>query len=217
MASVAAIQPYRTHANVLEIRYEELCTEPEPTLRRVCAFLDVEYDSRYFNGEAAAPSVLTKARGHSRWGLRPGNEPSARSVGRFCTCDTDWGFLAALRLAPGFAELLRTRQWSVVELAQSYGYEIPDCPREASERAYRPLSFARRLNGVMRWLDRTAGEPGYMPETVFPFVAKTRRERTDLSRRENAKGANGSFLPRKRETSETAKEEGKRAGPCSHP
>jgi hypothetical protein len=174
MASVAAIQPYRTHANVLEIRYEELCTEPEPTLQRVCAFLDVEYDPRYFNGEAAAPSVLTKARGHSGWGLRPGNEPSARSVGRYHTCELDWGFLAALHLAPGFAELLGTRQWSVVELAQSYGYEIPESPREASEGTYRPLSFARRLNAVMSWLDRTAGVPGYMPETVCSLVRSQR-------------------------------------------
>jgi hypothetical protein len=166
LASVAAIQPYRARANVIEIRYEDLCTEPASTLRQVCEFLGVAAGMRYFRGDTMSPSVLAKARGHPGWRLRPDRDPSARSIGSYRDYEIDWRFLAGLRLAPAFAELLGTRQWSVIELAQRYGYAIPTAPAEALEHAYRPLSFARRLNAVMGWLDRTAGVPPYMPQTV---------------------------------------------------
>jgi hypothetical protein len=167
LASVAAIQPYRARESVLELRYEELCTSPESTLCEMTEFLGVEFDWRYFNGERSCASRLTKARGHPRWRLHPGTSISDHAVGRHRESSVDWGFLNRLRLTPGYAALLGTRQWTAAELAHAYGYDIPagSCDRE--ERVYRPLRHARQLNSAMRWLDRSAGVSGYMAPVEY--------------------------------------------------
>jgi hypothetical protein len=163
LASVAAIQPHRRRGNVLEIRYEDLCTEPEATLRQVCGFLEVGFDVRDLRGDGC-PSALAKAKGHPRWSLQPNQEVSTHSVARHRRSDLDWAFLADLRVTAAYADLLGTRQWSAAELARSYGYDVPAGPDAPTARPYQPLQLARPLSERMGWLDRRVGIPSYLPQ-----------------------------------------------------
>lgn len=46
LGSVSAIQPYSESAQVLQIRYEDLCRSPEETISSVFSFLNVSDDTR---------------------------------------------------------------------------------------------------------------------------------------------------------------------------
>jgi hypothetical protein len=53
-------------ARVYEVVYEELVTDPEPQLRTLCQFLNVDYDPRMLRLDEADLSILPPGRHHHR-------------------------------------------------------------------------------------------------------------------------------------------------------
>jgi hypothetical protein len=166
LTSVAAIAPFRERPNVLEVRYEDLCTAAEAALKRICAFLGVPFDPACLRDDAAGSRGLTRWQGHQSWRQRPGEGFRPASVGRHAGAGIDWAALAGVRLSAEFAALLGTRQWTIPELARTYGYELPEpaAGGPPADAEFRPFPTPRRLDPVRRLLDRLLGMPRYMTQ-----------------------------------------------------
>jgi hypothetical protein len=162
LASVSAIQPYRDRPNVHEIRYEDLCSQPEVALSKLCAFLGIDFDRKHFAPENAEVSALGKGGRRRGWQNAPSEGFSTRSIGKWRKSPIDWSFAGRMRLTAEFAALLGTRQWTAAELAGQYGYELPSAA--GASAAYAPLNRARSKNFWVGWLDRWAALPAYVDQ-----------------------------------------------------
>lgn len=95
---------------VLTVRYEDLVSEPEATVRRVCAFCELAYDPKMLAVEEAAAGRLI--RGQEGWFSQLGAGITTRSVGRWRT------------------EMSPARQALFASIAgdalRRHGYELPD-------------------------------------------------------------------------------------------
>jgi protein-tyrosine sulfotransferase len=162
MGSTAAIAPHRHNPNVLEVRYEDLCREPDATLERVCRFIGVGFDPTYFRSDRFASQGLGKFQGHASWTQSPDEPFSTRSIGRHRSVDFEWRSLASIRLTTEYATLLGTRPWRLGELAASYGYDLEDVADPGDGTPLRTFDSAWRLDPVRRALDRLLGIPPYV-------------------------------------------------------
>jgi len=157
LTAVAMAQAHRSSANLLEIRYEDLCLNTEITLARICKFLDVSADPECFKDDSNTSRGLKRWAGHASWTSRPEAGFSSDAVGKYRQVDVDWSLLSDLRLTSEFAELIETHQWDLSELARSYQYDLQAAPRNAG---YVPLPPPRRLDPFRRLLDHWMGLPG---------------------------------------------------------
>jgi hypothetical protein len=161
LTSVAAVAPFRERPNVLEVRYEDLCTDTNAALGRICAFLGVPFDPAYFADDTHAGRGLTRWEGHGTWDRRPGEGFSAGSVGKHASAGVDWRVLGNVRLSAEFAALLGTRPRTIPELAALYGYDVP---ASTDAKTFRPFPTPRRLDPFRRLLDRMMGMHGYVTQ-----------------------------------------------------
>lgn len=114
----------------LEIRYEDLTAEPEPSLRRICAFLNEPFDAATL--ESAQPYLQPGEEGQER-GLRRNSgkwqtyfskhsqETLERIAGRTLA---ECGY--ASRFASGDADISRWQRkyWSIMDTLRQYSREI---------------------------------------------------------------------------------------------
>ncbi|MBX3707249.1 MAG: sulfotransferase [Pseudomonadales bacterium] len=163
IASTAAIAAHRGNPRLLEVRYEDLCREPDATLARICLFLDVTFDPEYFRSDRFASQGLGKFAGHASWTQNPGQGFSAASIGRHRTVDFDWNALTGMRLTKAYAALLGTPQLRLGELATHYGYDLLDTADRGDGTPFETLDTAWRLDPVRRALDTMLDMPGYVP------------------------------------------------------
>lgn len=163
LTSVAAVAPVRERSNLLEVRYEDLCTETDAELARICAFLGVPFDPAYFRNNAHASRGLMRSPGRASWDHRPSDAFSYRPIRKHARSGIDWRILGNVRLSAPFAAVLGTRQWTISELANTYGYDVPESP-EARSKEFRPCPNPRPLDPLRRTLDRALGMPRYMTQ-----------------------------------------------------
>jgi hypothetical protein len=161
MTSVAAIQPHRLRANVIEVRYEDLCRNSEPELERICRFLGRTFKPGLFATDDHSSRGLNRWTGHRSWSARPDSGFSAAAVGRHRESKIDWSFLPRLRLTAPFAALIGTEQWTMTALAKSYGYDVPLVPPDGR---FESIPIPRPLDPARKLLDRWMGMPGYIPQ-----------------------------------------------------
>lgn len=124
--NVAAALAWRGHPAYIEIKYEDLATTPEPTLQRLCAHLEVEFE----------PAMLERSKDdywktqaanaiHGSWKANPlSGGVSAASVGRYKT-DLAPDVLALfwrMRLSPWGKRRLRAKLATVADLMPALGY-----------------------------------------------------------------------------------------------
>lgn len=124
LTSVAAIQNYRRHHNVLEVRYEDLILNAKKTLESICNHLAVEYKMEYFLNDKYASSTIKKFGQLDSWRLAPSEGFSDKSIGKYKQCSVDLSVIFAAKLTKDFAKLINTKQFSLLELAQVYGYDF---------------------------------------------------------------------------------------------
>lgn len=118
----------------LLVRYEDLARHPEATLRRVCAFVDLEYSPRMLS-MAGAPEHRDRGGNSSFRDLEPG-AVSTRAIGRFRAA------LSAPELA--FIQLVARRELA----AAGYGTVAVDLAGPARARFYAvdlPVHLARMV------------------------------------------------------------------------
>ena len=163
IASTAAIAPHRRNPRLLEVRYEDLCREPDATLARICAFLGVPFDPDDFRSDRFESRGLGKFAGHASWTQNPGQGFSAASIGRHRTVDFDWNALAGIRLTEGYAALLGTPPLRLGELAAHYGYDLRDTADRGDGTPFETLDTAWRLDPMRRRLDALLDMPAYVP------------------------------------------------------
>lgn len=158
LAAVAVMQPFREHPRVLEVSYEDLITERATVLSRICAFLDLSYDDADFDGSEHISVGLKRPAHFDTWHADPSAAPSPKGIGKYKSTTVDLSALRTLRLTRHFARALTVPQFSLPELARSYGYDVPDPEvtdkRDEAVETHRPL-----LRTTARCLVETAIAP----------------------------------------------------------
>ena len=166
LASVSAIQPYAQSPTVLQVRYEDICRNPMEGLDSVFNFLGVPSEKQHFFSDATRSHRLGQMKEHKSWGLSPDQQCSTQSVGRYRNVDLPWEQLMAYRLTTAYARLIRTRPYTVGEMARQYGYDAPVCPGSD----YKELELAWKLDPLRRLVDRRMGIPPYIPIVEAPVA-----------------------------------------------
>ncbi len=101
----------------IEIRYEDLCASPEATIRRLCEFLQEEFDARML-----APHATPSARS---WSTHPLHARTAQPIStRFCA-------MYQTRLPAADVAALEAL---IGETLTRFGYPLSGTPRRVSER-----------------------------------------------------------------------------------
>ena len=121
----------------LELRYEDLVTQPEATLARVFAHLGLPDPGPAVAKPGSDPEPWRRKRSAARWSRTPDQPVSAASVGRFRE-DLDGPSLALLhriRLTVQAARALDAPVAGFAELLLHLGYEPCDAPRSGAGHA----------------------------------------------------------------------------------
>ena len=165
LGSVSTIQPLAGHENVRQVRYEDLCREPERVMGELFEFLGVSADTSCLFSDEGASRELGQMEDHRSWGLTPGKGFSTKSIGRHREHDVPWDKVMGYRLTERYAGLLGTKQWTLHELAQAYGYEV-EAPAQISE--YHPADLRWKIGALRRFMDRRMGMQSYFPMVEGP-------------------------------------------------
>ncbi len=168
LASIASIAPYRQNQQVLEIRYEDLCADHNKIMEQVCDFLSVDFDASYFSSGAYTSKQLGKFAGHESWAALPTESFSTQSIGRYKNVQLDWSLISNIRLTSPYAKLLGTKQWSLGELAKSYGYEMPGNSFSSRDAGYTVFHSGWRLSAIRRSFDSLLSIPPYINMIEYP-------------------------------------------------
>jgi len=170
LGAVSAIQPYKDHNQVLQIRYEDLCQNPETTMQKVFEFLNISTDTNcIFNSENESQTI-GKMKAHKSWGLTPDQQFSTKSIGRYKEQNIDWEAVMSFRLTAEYADILGTQQWSLGSLAKIYGYDVPTTVN-THKIDYR-VDLGWKLSALRNFIDRKAGIPSYTPMIEGPSLSK---------------------------------------------
>lgn len=139
-AHLASDNAERFADRYMVIRYEDLASNPQATMRAVCEFIDEPYDEGMFTMDGA--TTFRDQGSNSSYGARPAGVISPDSIGRF-------------------REVLSTEQVKFIELVArrrmaEYGYErsMPQlAPAEAARYvgALLPLELARLAGSRLRY------------------------------------------------------------------
>lgn len=162
MASVAAIQPYRDLERVYEVRYEDLCRDPENTMAAIQDFLGVKKNTRSIFSTEFESQGLGQHSGHSSWTVKPEQSFSTAAIGRYVESDIDFNQLASTRLTEAYAETLGVnQQYSLSDLARQYGYDFPSAlPVES----YTPFNAGWQLGFIRKKIDAHLKLSSYLPQ-----------------------------------------------------
>jgi hypothetical protein len=151
---------------ITEIQYERLVAEPEPELRKLCAFLEEDYDPAMTQPQNAPPDVVPDRK---HWHENARRPPTTAAIGRYTENLTAtelallqsvlkqrmrrFGYepVRARRVKPGqLIGYARRRRQSQKELRGWYAIEV-------SGRAHEPNPVAARLTAAQR---EAAGRSG---------------------------------------------------------
>jgi hypothetical protein len=165
LTSVAAIQNYRSHPSVLEIRYEDLVFETERILSEVCSHLKVEFQMKFFSDTSYESSGITRSEGLSTWTSKPSGESSSKSIGKYKNSATLLNDIYSMELTREFADILETRVFSLSRLASDYRYEFDD--EDASRKCLGRTVPAERRGGLLRLADLVLERNRYVNRVVY--------------------------------------------------
>jgi hypothetical protein len=179
----------------IEVRYEDLVTDPEPTLHRVCQFLDLPFDPMMLTYHERAEERLQELAhdlpGDGRKPERPGAERLAAHAMTRKPPSTERLGLWKEGMAPedrvAFEEVAG-------DLLDDLGYEVGRSAARKARAAHRkgrrrrgalrkPVRRARKTVG--RWLGRGPASQAltdYTDRTPVPFVVGVTRSGTTLLR-----------------------------------
>lgn len=122
LSSIAAIQPFVGYRNLIEIRYEDLVTYPEDTIRKICTFLNIDFEN----------TMLDETKHENNKGLEPfkcwHNQPnkgiSQTSVGIYKKSIETYDEIFSMKLTKEFADLLQCKEEYIIDLMKKYKYDI---------------------------------------------------------------------------------------------
>ena len=172
LGSVAAIGPHRHSSQLLELRYEDLCFDADKVMQKVCDFLNIEFDTRYFSSDVHISAQLGKFSGHESWAVRPTDAFSTQSIGRHKNISLEWDLVSEIRLTPQYANLLGTQQWTLGGLAKCYGYDMNINPSNLNHVDYAVFKSGWHLSAVRQGFDSLLGIPPYINMIEFPNSLK---------------------------------------------
>ncbi len=124
LVSVSCIQSYKNRSDVLEIKYEDLVSNTENTLKIVADFLRVKYDAGYFRNDTFASEHIKRSSGFQSWTLVPSGKISGHAMGKYKNTEIDLSGMFSVQLSSEFANFIGTEQFSLVDLAARYGYDF---------------------------------------------------------------------------------------------
>jgi hypothetical protein len=138
---------------VLEFRYEDLVEHHEQTLKKICDFLDIDFDPAFFLSKRYESRELHKFAGHSSWNADPREGLSRKSVGRYKQSNMDIKKIYSLKLTDKYASLLNVRPYSIYELMALYAYpveesDVEECENRVARKKPR-RSFKCRLLDIL--------------------------------------------------------------------
>jgi len=123
LTSVANIQAFTDLENIYEIRYEDLVTNPEIEIKKICSFLNVEY----------APYLLNPKEEKNRrdtffdsWSSNPTKDISTSSIGNYKKSNIDFEKVCNMRITIEYAKLQNIPQFTLLELMDKYNYSYED-------------------------------------------------------------------------------------------
>ena len=128
-ADAVEVQPPGT---LFELRYEDLVSDPEPELRKLCEFLGEEFDSRMLHPEQVAGEIVPE---RETWHANTYSGISASSIGNF-----------EAGLSP---EDLALCEGVMGERLQHYGYQLTGAPAPSAEQLE---DFRHNYEGKRRWV-----------------------------------------------------------------
>jgi hypothetical protein len=164
--NVAAGMASRHLPQYLEVRYEDLVTDPRQVVPGICEHIGVEYSDRMLEGreDHAEGAVRVKS-----WESSPADRISTRSVGRYVRdlSGADLACLYRTQLSDEGARRLGTRRYTAADLLEILGYgrapePVPDVPLgsvlyySARDRIVRRLLYLSALEGMKPTLTRIA-------------------------------------------------------------
>ncbi len=121
LSSVASIQPFVNHPNVLEIKYEELVCSPVKIIKSVCFFLGIQFYDEILN-----PNEEEQKKGDyfASWKNIPGSKISTNSIGRYKKSNIKFNNIIKMRISDDFALLQGIERYTIFELMEKYNYNI---------------------------------------------------------------------------------------------
>lgn len=123
LSSVASIQPFVNHPNVLEIKYEELVCSPDQIIKSICFFLGIQFYNEMLNPDAEAHK---KEDYFTSWKNIPGSKISNSSLNRYKDSDIKFNNILKMRISNEFASLQGIKRYTIVKLMEKYDYKIED-------------------------------------------------------------------------------------------
>ncbi|WP_058306694.1 sulfotransferase family protein [Gracilibacillus massiliensis] len=124
LSSVSFIQKYRNDDRVLEIRYEDLVNSPNIILEKICEFIDTKFHNDYFYSDRYESKNIKRESGLKSWDNNPKAKISKNSIKKFQNSSIDFNILKKLIVTKEFSSLVDINQYSLIELANLYGYEF---------------------------------------------------------------------------------------------
>ena len=166
LAAVSSIQNQRARERVLEIRYEDLILKSEEVLEKVCRHLDIPFNMSYFLEKDHQTRKIKRSEGMEGWKNRPSMGFSSASIGRYRTTTVDLNEIFTVTLNERFASILGVPPWSLVELAETYGY-VFNLPKEAMRHRGRPVLPEDRRGPLSKMADVFVEKQGDLVRTVY--------------------------------------------------
>jgi len=127
LSSVAAIQPFRSNKNILEIRYEDLIIKHESILQKICSFFNIPFNKSFFVEDKYVSKGILRSKGFDSWGADPSQPISLNSVDKFKQLPKDFfSRLYHMKLTKTFADILGCAEFNIQDLMNRYGYDVPE-------------------------------------------------------------------------------------------
>jgi hypothetical protein len=123
LSSVSSIQPFVDNKNIYEIRYEDLVLNPEREIKKLCIFLELEYEETLLEKDY---QVNKRETFFDSWENEPNSKISTSSLKKYKNSNQNFERLYSMKVTYDFAKLQNIKEYYLLDLMEQYGYEIED-------------------------------------------------------------------------------------------
>ncbi|MGB5920023.1 sulfotransferase family protein [Arcobacter sp.] len=136
ITSVANIQPFLNLKNVYEIKYEDLVTNPETEIKKLCHFLNIEFDNSLLSPKN---KKNRRDKFFDSWNSNPNEEISTKSIGSYKKSNINFNKICNMKITSEYANLQNIKEYTLIELMNKYNYDYEDfliSPKKDLEKIY---------------------------------------------------------------------------------
>jgi len=152
LLNTSAALALKDHPQSLTVKYEDLVSDPETELRKVCRFLEVRYDEQMLKPSGGEANFETRLKG---WKYDEMEEVKKGSVGRFFEMPTEEQFAISAALNMTLInnhgkKLCNNQIENIRQICRRLGYDYLEPPKGDTRALYNLLSQQRRKNLIFR-------------------------------------------------------------------